>query len=120
MLHDYHDAFICDMAEYYHIYDYRAYPARYIATLAAGLKPESRVCMAQNGQQPVDIYTLIGIIADTLTMTAGGDAWVLDHMVDGEDPEETNTSEKQQFDSGADFLAARQKALEKINGSEFR
>lgn len=101
------------MAQFYHIYDYRAYPARYIATLAAGLPPESRVCMAQNGQTPVDIYTLLGIIADTLTLSAGGDAWVLDRMVDGEDPE-IITEEKQQFDTGADFLEARAKALEKI------
>ena len=118
-MHDHHDALVCDMAEYYHIYNYRDYPARYIATLVAGLRPESRVCLERNDQKPVDIYTLLGIIADTITITAGGNAWVLDHMVDGEEPE-TNTEEKQQFDTGADFLAARKKALEKINGSEFR
>ena len=33
---------ICDFAEYYHIYDLKAFPIRYIAILAAGLREDSR------------------------------------------------------------------------------
>ena len=33
-------ALICDLAETYHIYDYRKYDADYIATLATGLGPD--------------------------------------------------------------------------------
>lgn len=41
---------ICDMAETYHIYDYKAYKASYIATLARGLRDTSRVMSkSQNG-----------------------------------------------------------------------
>lgn len=36
---------ICDMAEYYHILDWRALPLRLAATLAAGLRDDSRVRM---------------------------------------------------------------------------
>lgn len=37
------EALICDFAEYYHIYDYRALHARQAATLACGLREKSRI-----------------------------------------------------------------------------
>lgn len=37
------DALICDLAEYYHIYDYRTFKASYIAILAKGLPDCSRI-----------------------------------------------------------------------------
>ena len=37
------DAFICDMAETYHIYDYKSVPCRLLGTLAAGLRDSSRI-----------------------------------------------------------------------------
>lgn len=43
------DAFTCDMAEYYHIYDWKHFPMRYVATLAAGLRPSSRSYMLACG-----------------------------------------------------------------------
>lgn len=46
MLWKYKDELICDFAEYYHIYDISSYPARYIATLAHGLREDSRVKLA--------------------------------------------------------------------------
>lgn len=36
-------ALICDFAETYHIYDYRALPVSYAATLAYGLRGDSRI-----------------------------------------------------------------------------
>ena len=36
-------ALICDFAETYHIYDYRALPVSYAATLAYGLRCDSRI-----------------------------------------------------------------------------
>lgn len=39
------DDMICDLAEYYGIYEYESMPTRLIATLVAGLRPESRVMM---------------------------------------------------------------------------
>ena len=43
------DDLICDFAEYYGIYDYRALPADYAATLCAGLREPSRVMMRLAG-----------------------------------------------------------------------
>ena len=37
------DALICDLAEYYGMYNYREFRPSYIATLAIGLKADSRV-----------------------------------------------------------------------------
>lgn len=43
------DDLICDFAEYYRVYDYRALPADYAATLCAGLREPSRVMMRLAG-----------------------------------------------------------------------
>lgn len=37
------DAFICDMAETYQIYDYRRVPCKLLGTLASGLRDSSRI-----------------------------------------------------------------------------
>lgn len=44
------DAFICDMAETYHVLDWRALPISLVATLAAGLREDSRSRLAMMGQ----------------------------------------------------------------------
>ena len=45
MVHADEDALICDFAETYHIFDWRALPVRLAATLAAGLPETSRIRM---------------------------------------------------------------------------
>lgn len=52
------DALICDFAETYHIYNIYEMPVMYIATLAKGLRHDSRIMMAVNGLK-VDINTLL-------------------------------------------------------------
>lgn len=53
-----HDAFICDLAETYHIYDYRAHPPFYVGALLRGLRGNSRTKMEITGQ-PVPLETII-------------------------------------------------------------
>lgn len=43
------DAFICDMAETYQIYDYKRVPVPLLGTLAAGLRDDSRIKMKMSG-----------------------------------------------------------------------
>lgn len=43
------EAFICDMAETYQIYDYRSVPCKLLGTLAAGLREDSRIKTKING-----------------------------------------------------------------------
>lgn len=42
---------ICDLAETYHILDYRRVPARLLGTLICGLGENSRIQRAMSGQQ---------------------------------------------------------------------
>lgn len=52
------DAFICDMAETYQIYDYRQVPGRLLGTLASGLRDDSRIKMKASGVK-ADANTLL-------------------------------------------------------------
>ena len=61
-------ALICDMAETYNIYDYKALPCRLVATLAVGLRDNSRIKMELSGQS-VSLQTmLLAAIADRLSL----------------------------------------------------
>ena len=56
------DALICDFAETYRIYDYRALPARLAATYAAGLRHDARIMEKISGTQvPIDTLLLASI-----------------------------------------------------------
>jgi hypothetical protein len=62
------EALICDMAETYHIYDLRALPLRTVATLAVGLRENSRIKTKINGYKlPID-YVFSAMIVDRLSL----------------------------------------------------
>lgn len=64
------DALICDMAETYHIYDWRSLPVRLAAKLAYGLRDDSRIKLLLSGAcYDTDTY-LLATIADTLRIIA--------------------------------------------------
>lgn len=66
------DALICDLAETYHILDYRSLPVRLVATLSAGLRDNSRIKL-KAAESPVDFETIIlAAIADNLTLLRAG------------------------------------------------
>lgn len=57
----------CDLAETYHIFCMRQHPASLIATLAAGLRPNSRIVMRLSGQRYDAQTLLLAGIADRLS-----------------------------------------------------
>lgn len=60
------DALICDLAETYHIYDYRSLPATQVGIYAAGLREDARIVMKMNKfKVPLDTM-LLASIADSL------------------------------------------------------
>ena len=62
------DALICDLAETYHVYDYKQLPLTTVAVFAYGLKDDSRIKQALSDQvAPVDRILLAGIV-DRLSM----------------------------------------------------
>lgn len=62
------DALICDFAETYGIYDFRALPVSTLATLAVGLRDDSRTKMQMNGLKVTRLETLMAAAVDRLSM----------------------------------------------------
>ena len=58
------DAFICDLAETYGVYDWRSLPLHTVATLAAGLREGSRILMTLNDQKVTNNDLMLASIAD--------------------------------------------------------
>lgn len=58
------DALICDFAETYQIYDYRSLPVKLAATLAAGLRDDSRIRLLAAGSKVDQDTILLALIAD--------------------------------------------------------
>lgn len=61
-------ALICDFAETYHIFDYKALPLRTAATLAAGLHENSRIKMTMTGQTVHRDTLLLAAVVDRLSL----------------------------------------------------
>lgn len=59
---------ICDLAETYQIYNYRAMPVRLVATLSAGLRDDSRIMMKLRGEKYSRELTTLAMILDGLTI----------------------------------------------------
>lgn len=59
---------VCDFAEVYHVYDYRALPCEYAATLAAGLSDDSRTIKKMTGKKADTNTYLLAAIADRLSV----------------------------------------------------
>lgn len=45
------DALICDLAENYHIYDYKSLPLQKVAIFSVGLRENSRIKMKMSGRE---------------------------------------------------------------------
>ena len=112
------DALICDLAETYHIFDYRSMPPRLVATLAAGLGDDSRIKKLASGQPASSELMLLGGILDALhtllyKLSDGSSeppASIIDLMFGG-----ANEPQKQcmSFESYDDFEAYRNKFINK-------
>lgn len=60
------DALICDLAETYHIYDYRSLPLKTVATLSAGLRENSRIRLLAAEAPATQEVVLLATIADRI------------------------------------------------------
>lgn len=110
------DAFVCDMAETYHVMDYRALPVSTLAVLASGLRDNSRIKMQIAGMRHVPIETLAAHCVDTLALIlyvigaqkgAEKPKSMLDIMRGIEEPKKDIKG----FLSGADFEAEKRRLL---------
>lgn len=62
------DALLCDLAETYGIFNLRALPARLLATLAVGLRDNSRIKMSMSGDKVSRSEMLLAAMVDRLSM----------------------------------------------------
>ena len=63
MLAEDEDALICDLAETYHIYDYRSVPVKLLATLASGLRDDARIKIKlRNDKVSFNTFLLCSIV----------------------------------------------------------
>ena len=61
------DALVCDLAETYHIMDMAALPVPLLATLAAGLRGDSRIRIAMAGETTTTGELLQAAMVDRMT-----------------------------------------------------
>ncbi len=66
MMDKYPDELTCDMVEEYGVFDIKRLPAKLAATLAVGLRDDSRVKKAKTGTKHDDKTLLLARIADLL------------------------------------------------------
>lgn len=62
------DALICDLAETYGLYDLRALPVSTLATLAVGLREDSRIKMCISGVKVSRMEMLLAAAVDRLSL----------------------------------------------------
>lgn len=112
------DALICDLAETYHIFDYRSMPPQLVATLAAGLGDDSRIKRLAGEQPASSEVMLLGGILDALHMliyklsdgSTAPPVSIIDLMFgNGNEPQKQCMS----FESYDDFEAYRNKFINK-------
>lgn len=62
------DALICDLAETYHVFDYRSLPVKLVATLCSGLRDNSRIKMKASEMTVSSETFLLAVIADRIEL----------------------------------------------------
>lgn len=113
------DAWICDLAETYGIFDYRALPAELLATLSVGLREDSRIKLKLNRMKVSNDTMLRMLTVDCLRMLV----WM--NTKDGAEninrPKsliselfEGPKSDLEAFDSGEDFETRRRNIIGEV------
>lgn len=111
------DALICDLAETYHIYDYKSLPVQMVATFSVGLRADSRIKMKMSGMAAEPNTLLMTAIVDRLSIllwrqTEDGvkginpPALIMDELLGVE-----NQKEIISFTSGEEFEHERERIL---------
>ncbi len=62
------EALLCDLAETYHIYNYKELPCKMVALFSCGLREDSRIKMRMAGEKATRKEILLASIADRLGM----------------------------------------------------
>ena len=111
------DALICDFAETYHIYDYKRLPVKLVASLAVGLRPDSRIKINLSGSKVSPEMMMMAAMVDRLTVLVWMQTKDGQHGRNQPKPVlsvfERPESDTISFLSGEDYERERQRLLEK-------
>ncbi len=111
------DSLICDLAETYHIYDYRALSPRLVGVLACGLRDNSRIKMLMSGQKISTDTMLRAGIVDRLSILAwqntedGHEGRNMPESVLSKLLGQTRENNTMSFESGAELEAYRKRLI---------
>lgn len=118
------DAVLCDFAETYHIYDIYQLPCRYVSALAAGLRDDSRIRQKLSGLRVTPEVLALALCADAARTLV----WF--QTKDGRKGRnrpasvyslfsgETEKKNIRSYQSGEEFMAARDEILRQIKEGE--
>lgn len=117
------DALICDLAEVYHIFDYKQLPAYRVAVFSLGLSDSSRIKLKLT-DRTVDFETmLLAGIFDKVSMLFWSKTKDAEKnknrptsVVEMLNGKQENQSKVVSFESGKDFEANRQRILDRAKG----
>lgn len=113
------NALICDLAETYGIFDYKALPVHLVATLSSGLRDDSRSKMNMSGANMTTEQLLLAGIADGTNLLAwlqskdGAKGRNRPHSILKEILKETEGGGNAVFATGEDFDSAWKRATGK-------
>ena len=107
MMAKFPDELTCDMAETYGIFDIKRVPVKLLATLAVGLRDDSRVMMAKRGARVDDKTLLLAQIVDMLggTNPKSEQSLTMRCFVRPAEPEQAPQEKHEVFDSPEAFKA---------------
>lgn len=111
------DALICDLAETYHIYDWRKLPVRFVAILAYGLSDESRIKLKMTGKKVGTDTQLLALILDGVNWLVWSKTEDAERNINQPDSMfdrlmgSSQSSNNVGFETADDFEAARAKIL---------
>ena len=104
------NALICDLAETYQIYDYRSLPVKLVATLAAGLREDSRIKLKMAGLKGDMKEILLATIADgirySLYVWGGGKGDAPEQITPSYYPPKEKKKQYQSFSTPEEFWNA--------------
>lgn len=113
------NAWMCDLAETYGIYDYRSLPLSTVATFSVGLRDDSRIKTKMRGENVQRDTLLLGMIYDNISkvlvyLGAIEEPQSLAEILIGE-PQEREGAFRT-FDDAESYENERKRIVEKING----
>lgn len=112
------EALICDLAETYHLCDYKQLPLTTVAVLACGLREDSRIKMKLSGQRLSTQNILLASIADAVNLiwwSKTKDAQKGKNrpvsILSASSQREKKKDDIEVYVSGKDFIKAREKLV---------